>query len=96
MQVLVLTTFLLAYVGHDGDLPVLGTELDHLWLGHGCLVAWLVILPSSVLGLVLGDGTAWRTVSIEYCSHAECSTLYYRSQFQIEDHDVADVSSLMS
>ena len=64
LQVLVLATFLLAYVGHDGDVPVLGPELDHLWLGYGCLVAWLVILPSTVLGLVLGDGTAWRTVSI--------------------------------
>ena len=57
-------TFLLAYVGHQGDLPVLGSELDHLWLGYGCLVAWLIILPSTVAGLLLGDGTAWRTVSI--------------------------------
>ena len=57
-------TFLLAYVGHQGDLPVLGSELDHLWLGYGCLVAWLIILPSTVAGLLLGDGIAWRTVSI--------------------------------
>ena len=57
-------TFLLAYVGHQGDLPVLGSELDHLWLGYGCLVAWLIILPSTVAGLLLGDSTAWRTVSI--------------------------------
>ena len=64
LQVLVLAAFLLASVGHQGALPLLGSELDHRWLGYGCLVAWLVILPSTVLGIILGDTIAWRTVSI--------------------------------
>ena len=63
LQVLVLATFLLALLGRDGALPVLGPQLDLLWLGWGCLVAWLVILPATILGNLLGDGTAWRTVS---------------------------------
>ena len=62
LQALVLATFLLAYVGYDGDVPLLGPELDHLLLGYGSLLAWLLILPSTILGLLLGDGRAWRTV----------------------------------
>ena len=61
-QLMVVVTFLLAYVGYDGDVPYLGPELDHLVLAEGLLVSWLVILTSTILGLVLGDGTAWKTV----------------------------------
>ena len=59
---MVVVTFLLAHVGYDGDVPYLGPELDHLVLAEGLLVSWLVILTSTILGLVLGDGTAWKTV----------------------------------
>ena len=62
LQLMVVVTFLLAYVGYDGDVPYLGPELDHLVLAEGLLVSWLVILTSTILGLVLGDGTAWKTV----------------------------------
>ena len=61
-QLMVVVTFLLAYVGYDGDVPYLGPELDHLVLAEGLLVSWLIILTSTILGLVLGDGTAWKTV----------------------------------
>lgn len=61
-QLMVVVTFLLAYVGYDGDVPYLGPELDHVVLAEGLLVSWLVILTSTILGLVLGDGTAWKTV----------------------------------
>ena len=61
-QLMVVVTFLLAYVGYDGDVPYLGPELDHLLLAEGLLVSWLIILTSTILGLVLGDGTAWKTV----------------------------------
>ena len=61
-QLMVLVTFLLAYVGYDGDVPYLGPELDHVVLAEGLLVSWLIILTSTILGLVLGDGTAWKTV----------------------------------
>ena len=62
LQLMVVVTFLLAYVGYDGDVPYLGPELDHVVLAEGLLVSWLVILTSTILGLVLGDGTAWKTV----------------------------------
>ena len=62
LQLMVVVTFLLAYVGYDGDVPYLGPELDHVVLAEGLLVSWLIILTSTILGLVLGDGTAWKTV----------------------------------
>ena len=57
-------TFLLARVGSDenGLYPQYGPEYDHPWLGNGTLVAWLIIVPSTILGIVLGDEIAWRTV----------------------------------
>ena len=39
-----------------------GPHPDLPWLGQGTVVAWLVILPATILGLLLGDGLAWRTV----------------------------------
>ena len=60
-------TFLLSRVAADenGLYPLYGPEFDHIWLGHATLVTWLIILPSNILGLVLGDQVAWRTVREE-------------------------------
>jgi|LakMenEpi03Aug12_release.lakeMendotaPanAssembly.Ray.scaffolds.fasta_scaffold338454_1 hypothetical protein len=38
-------------------------ELDVEWVGYVVTGAWLLILPASILGLVLGDQTPWRRVS---------------------------------
>ena len=39
-----------------------GPHPDLPWLGEGTVVAWLLILPATILGLLLGDSLAWRTV----------------------------------
>ena len=39
-----------------------GPHPDLPWLGQGTVVAWLLILPATILGLLLGDSLAWRTV----------------------------------
>ena len=38
-----------------------GPHPDLPWLGQGTVVAWLLILPATILGLLLGDSLAWRT-----------------------------------
>jgi len=40
-------------------------ELDVEWIGFVVTGAWLIILPASILGLILGDPTPWRRVSHE-------------------------------
>ena len=50
-----------------------GPHPDLPWLGQGTVVAWLLILPATILGLLLGDSLAWRTVqppAHQSCHHS--------------------------
>jgi len=60
---LVIVTFLLGRCGKDKDYenPSFGEYLDHPWLGQGTTVAWLIIVPATIFGILLGDEIAWRT-----------------------------------
>merc|ERR1711926_48480 len=63
LNVLVIVTFLLARIGKDFDgfNPIFGENLDGIWMGQGTLVAWLIIAPATIIGIILGDQIAWRT-----------------------------------
>ena len=62
-----IVTFLIARVGKDsnGIIPSFGYYPDHPWLGQGTTVAWLIIVPATIIGILLGDEIAWRTVSFK-------------------------------
>merc|ERR1712215_46070 len=58
--VLVLVCFLLARLAFEGKTGLIfGPTLDHAWLGCLTLRGWLIILPSIIIGLLLGDPICW-------------------------------------
>jgi len=95
--ILVIVTFLLSRVAADenGLYLLYGPEFDHIGLGHATLVTWLIILPSNILGLVLGDQVAWRTDTLLSLAGAVLYvsvgslTLHHNSQSQGSRYDIA-------
>ena len=51
------------------DLNIKSTNHRLLTFGSffpkGTLVAWLIIAPATIIGIILGDQIAWRTVSYQ-------------------------------
>merc|ERR1719341_717622 len=64
--VLVVVTFLVARTTKDSSSlpPSFGAYPDLPWLGMGTLVSWLIILPATIMGVILGDSIAWRSDSL--------------------------------
>ena len=59
-----------------------GPPPDLPWLGQGTVVAWLLILPATILGLLLGDSLAWRTVQApahQSCRHSSLCLMSSKS-----------------